>query len=299
MNNNIFKSSFNIVDGIICFDIKNVTTKKIQDFYKYDPFPNYRENDNKHTILSIGEKNIVAKQIKENFKFNKKILEVGSGTCQLSNYLAIGTNNDIYAMDPTIQSLSLGYKFCKENNISNVNFVNADLFEDVFNEETFDLVWCSGVLHHTKNPYQGFQTILKSLKKNGYIVVGLYNRFFRVKTIIRKYLFKIFGKNIVLFLDPYLRKIKDDKKKVRAWISDQYEHPVESLHTFDEVLFWFKKNDVDFVSSIPTCESGLKNNIFKEHKVGDRFSRLFSQILSIFSPLGNEGGLFIFIGKKK
>ena len=71
MNNNIFKSSFNIVDGIICFDIKNVTTKKIQDFYKYDPFPNYRENDNKHTILSIGE-NIVAKQIKENFKFNKK-----------------------------------------------------------------------------------------------------------------------------------------------------------------------------------------------------------------------------------
>ena len=39
------------------------------------------ENDNKHTILSIGEKNIVAKQIKENFKFNKKILEVGSGTC--------------------------------------------------------------------------------------------------------------------------------------------------------------------------------------------------------------------------
>lgn len=299
MNNNIFKSSFNIFEGIICFDIKNVTTKKIQDFYKYDPFPNYRDNDNKHTILSIGDKNIVAKQIKENFKFNKKILEVGSGTCQLSNYLAIGTNNDIYAMDPTIQSLSLGNEFCKKNNISNVNFVNADLFEDVFNEETFDLVWCSGVLHHTKDPYLGFQTILKSLKKKGYIVVGLYNRFFRVKTVIRKYLFKIFGKKIVMFLDPYLRKIKDDKKKVRAWISDQYEHPVESLHTFDEVLFWFKKNDVDFVSSIPTCESSLKNNIFEEHKIGDRFSRLFSQFLSIFSPLGNEGGLFIFIGRKK
>ena len=64
-------------------------------------------------------------------------------------------------MDPTIQSLALGYKFCKENNISNVNFVNADLFEDVFNEETFDLVWCSGVLIIQKNPYQSFKQYLK------------------------------------------------------------------------------------------------------------------------------------------
>ena len=100
-----------------------------------------------------------------------------------------------------------------------------------------------------------------------------------------------------MFLDPYLRKIKDDKKKVRAWISDQYEHPVESLHTFDEVLFWFKKNDVDFVSSIPTCESG-KSNIFIEHKIGDRFSRLFSKFYQSFS-IRKRGGLFIFIGKKK
>ena len=54
------------------------------------------------------------------------------------------------------------------------------------------------------------------------------------------------------------------------------------------------------MSSIPTCESGLKSNdFFIEHKIGDRFfSRLFSQILSIFSPLGNEGGLFMSLEKK-
>ena len=107
----------------------------------------------------------------------------------------MGTNNDIYAMDPTIQSLALGYKFCKENNISNVNFVNADLFEDVFNEETFDLVWCSGVLHHTKNPYQGFQTILKSLKKMDILLLVYIIDFLELKqlseNIYSKYLVRI------------------------------------------------------------------------------------------------------------
>ena len=90
---------------------------------------------------------------------------------QLSNYLAIGTNNDIYAMDPTMQSLALGYKFCKENNISNVNFVNADLFEDVFNEETFDLVWCSEFCIIQKILIKDFKQYLKFKKMDILLLV--------------------------------------------------------------------------------------------------------------------------------
>ena len=35
-----------------------------------------------------------------------------------------------------------------------------------------------------------------------------------------------------------LNLYKDEKK---AWIRDQYIHPIESLHTIDEVLKWFDK----------------------------------------------------------
>ena len=44
---------------------------------------------------------------------------------------------------------------------------------------------------------------------------------------------------------------KDSHDKINAWIKDQYLHPVESTHTFDEILNWFDKNNIKFISSIP------------------------------------------------
>ena len=50
--------------------------------------------------------------------------------------------------------------------------------------------------------------IFDGLKTNGYILVGLYNRYGRLRTVFRQYLFKLFGKRIVMLLDPILRNIK-------------------------------------------------------------------------------------------
>ena len=52
-----------------------------------------------------------------------------------------------------------------QNNISNISFINADIFDDVLVDEYFDFIWCNGVLHHTKNPYLAFNILIKSLKK--------------------------------------------------------------------------------------------------------------------------------------
>ena len=51
--------------------------------------------------------------------YDKSFIEVGSGTCQLSNYLAIGNNSNFFAFDPTKKSLSLGHNFAYQNNIKN------------------------------------------------------------------------------------------------------------------------------------------------------------------------------------
>ena len=219
----------------------------------------------------------------------------------MSIYFSIGTNNEIVGLDPTIESLNLASSFSIENNIQNVKFVNADIFDDVLEDEYFDFIWCNGVLHHTKNPYEGFKIILKSLKNDGYILIGLYNKIGRVRTIIRKYIYKIFGKKAVMLMDPVLRNLKSDSpEQIDSWIRDQYIHPVESLHTFDEVLQWFKKNNVEFVSSIPQSHFDFQNteNLFEKQKTGNFLTRLFNQILMIFNYLGSDGGLFVFIGKK-
>ena len=287
-------------DKILSFEIKDSSTNKVTKFYKESPFPNYKDTDNKSTILEKGDKNALAAQFKKFIGYKKKVLEVGCGTGQLSIYFSIGTNNEIVGLDPTIESLILAKNFSEKNNISNIKLVNADIFDDVLNDNYFDFIWCNGVLHHTKDPYGAFKILIKSLKINGYVLIGLYNKYGRVRTIIRRYIYKIFGRKILSKIDPTLRNLKLDHDEQTAWIRDQYTHPIESLHTIDEVLKWFKEYNIDFISSIPSSDFDYDyENIFDKKNNGSLFSRILNQILMIFNRLGSDGGLFVVIGKKK
>ncbi len=287
-------------DKILSFEIKDSSTNKVTKFYKESPFPNYKDTDNKSTILEKGDKNALAAQFKKFIGYKKKVLEVGCGTGQLSIYFSIGTNNEVVGLDPTIESLVLAKNFSEKNNISNIKLVNADIFDDVLNDNYFDFIWCNGVLHHTKDPYGAFKILIKSLKINGYVLIGLYNKYGRVRTIIRRYIYKIFGRKILSIIDPTLRNLKLDHDEQTAWIRDQYTHPIESLHTIDEVLKWFKKNNIEFISSIPSSDFDYDyENIFDKKNNGSLFSRILNQILMIFNRLGSDGGLFVVIGKKK
>lgn len=288
-------------NGIICFEINDLDAKKISNFYKTDQFPNYKENDDRGTILKKGNKNLLASQFKAFVGMNKKVLEVGCGTGQLSNYFAMNTNNEIVALDTTPESLELANNFAKKNKLSNVKFINADIFDNVLSNEYFDFIWCNGVLHHTKNPKKAFEITIKSLKKNGYVLVGLYNKFGRLRTFIRKFFSKIFGNNYLSIFDPILRKLKISDAEKKAWINDQYFHPIESTHTLDEVILWFKDNNIKYVNSLPQCDFEYDldfKNLFEEKSLGDSYSRIFNQICMIFNQLGGDGGLFFVIGRK-
>ena len=59
----------------------------------------------------------------------------------------------VIGLDPTRASLDLAKKFADKNDINNIKFVNADIFDDVLKDDFFDFIWTNGVLHHTKDPY--------------------------------------------------------------------------------------------------------------------------------------------------
>ena len=296
---NFLKKKHENIDGILAFEIKDIETNKVTNFYKEAPFPNYKEKDDRQTILEKGNNNFLANQFKKFIGHQKNVLEVGCGTGQLSIYFSIGANNNIVGLDPTIESLKLAKNFSDKNNITNIKFVNADIFDDVLSDDYFDLIWCNGVLHHTKDPYGAFEILVKSLKKEGYVLIGLYNKIGRVRTIFRRYIFKFFGRKILDKIDPTLRNLKFDEDEKNAWIKDQYTHPIESLHTIDEVLNWFDKNNITFISSIPSTDFDYDyNDVFKKKSPGTFFSRILNQISMIFNSLGSDGGLFVLIGKK-
>lgn len=298
---NFLKKKNELADGIFITKIKDKITKKVSDFYKFKPFPNYKTNDNIISITTKGDQNFLAKEFKKFIGFNKRVLEIGCGTGQLSIYFANSTNNLIVSMDATLESIKLGKNFCDQNHVKNIVFVNADILDDVFVSEYFDFIWTNGVLHHTKDPYKAFTLSCKYLKREGYILVGLYNKFGRFRTFFRKFFYKIFGKKFLYFFDPILKRFKISNEERDAWILDQYSHPQESTHTLDEVLDWFDKNNIEYISSIPSCslyeESSL--SLFVKQNKGSYISRLILQFYMVFNKLGSDGGLFVVVGKKK
>jgi hypothetical protein len=85
-----------------------------------------------------------------------------------------------------------------------------------------------------------------------------------------------------------------------AWFRDQYRHPHESKHSMDEVLGWFKRHRVEFLSSIPSIgdvEFDENEPIFAAHQCGTRLDRLSTEIEMLLSG-GADGGLYIMIGQK-
>ena len=105
------KKKFEIKNDIISFKIEDNKTKKVTEFYKVTPFPNYKEDDDKQSMLLKGNKNLLAYQFKKFIGYKKKVLEVGCGTGQLSIYFSLANNNEIIAFDPTIESINLGKNF--------------------------------------------------------------------------------------------------------------------------------------------------------------------------------------------
>ena len=292
-------------ENIIQVGKKRETAELVENFYTANPFPNYDDMETIQDLTKKMEGNAFTSNFKKFCGFGKNIIEVGSGTSQLSIALANETNNKIVAFDPTLESLRLGLDFAEKNKINNVTFVNGDLFSDPFIPGYFDIVWCSGVLHHTESAKEGFKLISNWARPDGYIIIGLYNLYGRLRTVFRQCLFRLLGKGklaraIVSFLDPILRKKISTQKKL-AWFQDQYEHPVESLHTLDEVLEWFDENNVEFIRSIPSGDINAVDyeDMFNGGNRGDLATRIFSQIAMLFSSLGSEGGLFLVLGRKK
>ena len=295
----MFKKNLIKFGNLYTSKIENSTSRKISNFYNDKPFPNYKENENLVSFLSRGNNNLFIKYLKKHIGMGKKILEVGCGTGQVSNYLAAQTNNEVIGIDLGINSLKLAQSFAYENNISNVSFIHGDLFDDIFEEEKFDFIYCSGVLHHTDHPRKGFEKLTKLLKPNGLIIIGLYNLYGRLWTILKSKIlnFSQLKKYGYLF-DNKLKEFRGHQGKYEAWYQDQLQHPLESLHSFCEILDWFDKEKIKLIFSIPSMshEENMDFNSFQGR--GTKFFRIFKQILMLFNHYGKEGGLFIFVGKK-
>jgi len=274
-------------------------TDIVKAFYEENPFPNYDQLDSSEKLMEKAKRSIFAKLLDDQIPESAKVLEVGCGTGQLSNFLAI-RGRQVDGVDICLNSLSLGRDFSLAQKIDDVRFTQMNLFRPIFREESYDYVLCNGVLHHTQDPFAGFQSIAGLVRPGGYIVVGLYNKFGRVWTNLRRSIFKFSGNRFKL-LDPYLRRTDINELKKRIWFSDQYLHPHEETHTVDEVLAWFSQMGFEFINGIPKPTPFARfsqfESLFEPTPRGSRIDHWLAQ--AQMTLIGDaEGGFFVMIGRR-
>jgi SAM-dependent methyltransferase len=276
-------------------------TEVVKSFYEQHPFPDYEDLDSSATLKEKARRGLFARLLDEQIPDSAWVLEAGCGTGQLGNLLALTPSRTVVSTDVSLSSLRLGQAFKRQNQIEASTFVQMNLFRPALRPASFDVVICTGVLHHTSAPRRGFRILGRLVKPGGYILVGLYNRFGRLATDLRRLVFRFTGDRFQ-FLDPRLRAPGLGRRRHLAWFMDQYRHPHESKHTMGEVIAWFEDAGFEVVNAIPKTRAFEAftpgERLFTPRPAGSALDRLLVQLWMLLSG-GREGGLFVLVGRRR
>lgn len=89
----------------------------------------------------------------------------------------------IAAVDLSLTSLCYAKYRTDAAGIRNVEYGQADILELGSLGRSFDLIVCSGVLHHMQDPLKGWRTLLSLLRPNGVMEIALYSEAARAEIV--------------------------------------------------------------------------------------------------------------------
>jgi 2-polyprenyl-3-methyl-5-hydroxy-6-metoxy-1,4-benzoquinol methylase len=121
---------------------------RVRRFYDETPFPGYPVNDSLSWLRARAERSEFARLLDRAIPGDARIVEIGCGTGQMSLYLA-RADRIVIGADLTRESLRLAAAAARRFRLDRVQFVETDLHHPGLRPGSFDVVYSSGVLHHT------------------------------------------------------------------------------------------------------------------------------------------------------
>ncbi len=208
--------------------------------------------------------------------YGKRVLEVGVGAG--TDFLQwVRSGAKAYGIDLTEEAIEHVKHRLQLYNLEAEGYVIADSENLPFDNNTFDIVYSWGVIHHTPNTQKALQEIIRVCKPGGIIKVMIYHRH-----SLLAYFFWI--KHALLKFKPW--------KSISQIIWDKMESIGTKAFTIKEVRKMLKKQPVQIIRLSP---------VLSYYDKLERFNKFFQIISKFFAIIlgGDKVGWELLIELKK
>lgn len=219
-----------------------------------------------------------------------KVLEFGGGTGERSLlYNEWGAHLTVIEMNPLAVARAQHLFRTLGNSSVPFTFINASLFEAEI-DESFDIVACNGVLHHTGDKEGGFARLIRHLAPGGYVFLGIGNAAGSFQdNLKRAILYRLADSEHeieriaeMLFKEHIDRAELYGLRERRAIIYDSFINPKIDCPSVRDVLGWFQKHNLRLYSTWPKisppqlADSGMQPHLdIRDYPACTAFAELF------------------------
>jgi Flp pilus assembly protein TadD/2-polyprenyl-3-methyl-5-hydroxy-6-metoxy-1,4-benzoquinol methylase len=233
-------------------DIVDHVSNQVREQYEENPYPRWQ---NKIIIrpTSVPQFLILnfpqVQSLLTDWPKETQILVAGCGSGKQPIEIARShPDARVLAVDLSLTSLAYAERRRQELNISNLSFAQADILKMGSLDNHFDIIHCTGVLHHMENPQVGWEILTRLLKKNGFMRIGLYSKAAR-KAIVsaRKFISK-------KHFQPTPKDIRRCRAEIIALPNNHPAHKVSklwsdfyTLSTCRDLLFHTQEHHFDLL----------------------------------------------------
>ncbi len=223
-------------------NIKDDISQAVRAQYEENPYPRWR---------------YVNRNIKTD-PMPMDVLIAGCGTgMQTALCAALNPHARIHSFDLSLNSLAYAARQTKALGFNTLTFEQADILNFDGGGKKYDMIECIGVLHHMKDPEAGLKSLLKHLKPDGKMWLGLYSAIARHDiSVVRKMIAEHQIKSRDLRnLRQEIADHPDPLVNYFVWKSDFYTtssccdliwHAQEYHYTLPEIAKLLQRNGLEF-----------------------------------------------------
>ena len=197
----------------------------------------------------------------EPYRPDLDILIAGCGTWQAAKYALCRPQSRVVGIDVSLTSVECTTKLKRRYDLANLDVLQLPIERVAQLERSFDLVVCTGVLHHLLDPDAGLRALRSVLRADGAIYLMVYAPYGRVgASMLQEYCRTLeIGSSdsdvdtLVATLDalprnhPLLALLGASRDGVDAHaLADALLNPRERSYTVEQLLDWLARNSLTF-----------------------------------------------------